>query len=421
MKRVVLLFVTTVFMLAAMSALPAFAQPTAPISVTVDGLAVAFDVHPAIRDGRTLVPFRAIAEDLNVNVNWDSTVQTVHATDGSNTLRLQIGSTTAYLNGTETALDVPPLIIDGRTLIPLRVFSEAFGCEVVWNANARLVTITSPPQPMTVVGYYALGDSRTSSWTNLFGRPYPETAPGRTDVVGELALGWYSLDTQGNLLTESTTGWQRPAGWENVLQAAAQYGLGTEMVVHMTNRDRALESMLRSRTAVEQAVAQIKREAALYDGVNLDLEGLGLSAAGAELTRIRQDFTAFVSLLAAELRPAGKRLTLTLHAPNSAYKGYDYRALGASADRIVIMAYDYGPKPEPDHLVRSAVEAAASAVPAHKLILGISAPSETPASLVAKVGIAKRYKLDGIALWRLGLISDDMWDGLRRSVRRPGR
>ncbi len=80
------------------------------------------------------------------------------------------------------------------------------------------------------------------------------------------------------------------------------------------------------------------------------------------------------------------------------------------------LAYDYGVKPEPVSQVTQAVEMALTAVPAHKLILGISAPSETDASIAAKVGIAKRYNLNGIALWRLGVISDGMWQNLRSGI-----
>jgi len=81
------------------------------------------------------------------------------------------------------------------------------------------------------------------------------------------------------------------------------------------------------------------------------------------------------------------------------------------------MAYDYGPKPEPVNLVRQAVEMAiAAGVPPEKLVLGISAPAETPESILTKVGIGKRYDLAGIALWRLGLVSDEMWTALRTAI-----
>lgn len=82
------------------------------------------------------------------------------------------------------------------------------------------------------------------------------------------------------------------------------------------------------------------------------------------------------------------------------------------ADRMIIMAYDYGVKPEPEILVRQAVETAAAVVPPQKLQLGISAPSETTQSILAKIKIAKEYNLNGIALWRLGLITREMWDVL---------
>lgn len=62
------------------------------------------------------------------------------------------------------------------------------------------------------------------------------------------------------------------------------------------------------------------------------------------------------------------------------------------------------------------VGASAHLVPANKLILGISAPSENAESIAAKVGIAKRYNLNGVALWRLGLINDGMWQTLRDSL-----
>ncbi|WP_041424030.1 stalk domain-containing protein [Thermosediminibacter oceani] len=393
---------------------PALAQEKG-ISVLIDGLPVYFDVSPIIKDGRTLVPFRAISEALNVPVVWNQKTKTITASDGHINLRLRIGDKTAYRNNTPVKLDVPPLIVNGRTLIPLRFFSEAFGCKVEWDAAASTVKITSGPKEMTVIGFYALGDSKTSSWTNLFGKPYPEHSAGNTGAINELALGWYSLDKNGNLLTMSTTGWQRPPGWENVLQAASLYNLRTEMVIHATDSGGDITGLFSSKEAMEKLAAAIAEESKLYSGVNLDLEGLGLNESQEVLLQTRQNFTYFVRILSERLDPS-KTLTLTLHAPNSAYKGYDYRALGEIADRIIIMAYDYGTSPEPVNLVLQAVEKAKAEVPPGKLILGISIPNETAQSMIAKIGIAKRHRLAGIALWRLGLISKDEWELLRNTV-----
>ena len=89
--------------------------------------------------------------------------------------------------------DVVPRIIDGRTLVPLRLFSEAFGCQVNWIAETRTIRIASPPRAMNVIGFYAIGAERASRWLDLFGAPYPDISKGNTDIVGDLALGWYTI------------------------------------------------------------------------------------------------------------------------------------------------------------------------------------------------------------------------------------
>ncbi|HHV77569.1 MAG TPA: copper amine oxidase [Syntrophothermus lipocalidus] len=416
MKRLLSITLISMVILAGGFALPAYAQEQKEIPVLIDGLPVTFDVQPVIQNGCTLVPFRAIAEALNVKVNWDGTAQTIIATDGKTSIRLQIGNNTAYRNDSPILLDVPPQILGGRTLIPLRFFSEAFNCKVEWDNSINGVRISSPSKQTTVIGFYALGDSKTSSWSNLFAKPYPEHSGGNTDVVSELALGWYSLDKEGNLLTRSRTGWQRPDGWEKVLEAANKYNLKSEMVVHVTDGDGTISSLLKDEAAMTRAVDSIVMEARLYQGINLDFEGLGYQDSGEQLKTVQDEFTRFVRLLAEQVKAANLTLTLTLHAPNSAYQGYDYKALGELANRIIVMAYDYGSKPEPVSLVRQAVEMAKANVPPEKLVLGISAPTETPESILTKVGIAKRYNLDGIAIWRLGLVTGEMWEALRSAV-----
>lgn len=389
---------------------------TVAVNVYLDGLPVSFDVQPQIHDGRTLAPFRALAEALHVKVDWDGSTNTVTARNSQTTVRLQIGNATAYLNDAPVQLDVPPALVNDRTVIPLRFFSESFKCRVEWEDDTNIVRIFSPPTTMAVTAFYALGDTAASSWTGLFGTPFPNTAGGHTGQVSRLALGWYSLDQDGNLLTSSSTGWQRPEGWQSVLAAAKKYNLETEMVVHLTDGQGTLSNLLANPPAVHKAATKIAREAAGYNGVNLDLEGLGMTEQGEELAKVRNSYTEFVRQLAVELKANNRQLTLSLHPSNSAYRGYDYRALGELADQVIIMAYDYGPKPEPVNLVIQAVEEATASVPAGKVLLGISAPGETPQSWLVKAGIARRYNLGGIALWRLGLVPGEAWDTLRATI-----
>ncbi|SFG65601.1 Glycosyl hydrolases family 18 [Desulfotomaculum arcticum] len=416
------IFIFVLSLIIALTILPMIQNAAAAqsnVSVLIDGLPLQSDAEPVIMNGYTLLPFRSIAEALNVNVDWDGGTNTITAWNQETKVILQINNKTAVVDGiagnhSTVNLEAPPIILNNRTLLPLRFFGEAFSCQVSWNNESREVSINSPRKDMTVVGFYALGDEKTSSWQNLFAKPYPETSPGNTDAVGGLALGWYSLDEQGNLTTVSTTGWQRPEGWEIVLQQAAAFKLNTEMVVHLTDSGSMITNLLKDPAVRTKAVNSIKNEARSYQGVNLDFEGLGWE--NGQSSGINNEFTAFVSELSNELKPEGLNLTLSLHPLNSVYQGYDYHALGEAADSIIIMAYDYGVKPEPENMVIQAVELALNSVPADKLVLGISLPNETPRSLAAKIGIAKRYNLQGIALWRLGLISEPMWDVIKANV-----
>jgi len=82
------------------------------------------------------------------------------------------------------------------------------------------------------------------------------------------------------------------------------------------------------------------------------------------------------------------------------------------------MAYAYEGEngPEPMRRVDEAIRLALDDVPAEKLMLGVSMGSENAASLDAKIGLAKRYSLKGIAVWRLGLIGEEAFRVIRAEV-----
>jgi hypothetical protein len=101
------------------------------------------DVAPIIVNGRVLVPLRAIFEALGATVVWNANDQSIVATKGSITINLQIGSTTALNNGAQVTLDTAPQIVGGRTLVPARFVSEALGAQVTWDATNQKVNITT--------------------------------------------------------------------------------------------------------------------------------------------------------------------------------------------------------------------------------------------------------------------------------------
>ncbi len=113
------------------------------ITVTLNGQILSFDVPPQIINDRTMVPLRAIFEALGASVDWDEGTKTVTSSKDGTTITLTIDSNTMYVNGNAVALDSPACIIDGRTLVPVRAISEAYNTNVDWNGDTRTVTITS--------------------------------------------------------------------------------------------------------------------------------------------------------------------------------------------------------------------------------------------------------------------------------------
>ncbi len=105
-----------------------------------------FDVEPIIENGRTLVPLRAIFEVMGCAVYYynEDGKQIVSAHRANDSLMLTIGENKMYFNDKEISLDVPAKIKNGRTLVPLRAISEAFECEVFWDGETRTIYIYSP-------------------------------------------------------------------------------------------------------------------------------------------------------------------------------------------------------------------------------------------------------------------------------------
>ncbi len=113
------------------------------IKVLVNGSRYFMDPGPYIKNERTMVPMRRIFEILGAQVIWNEQEMSVTAIRGSDTIKLNIGSTTAYKNGIPILLEAAPEIIPevNRTMVPLRFVAEAIGCSVEWDNITRSVNI----------------------------------------------------------------------------------------------------------------------------------------------------------------------------------------------------------------------------------------------------------------------------------------
>lgn len=397
-----------------LEAAPVQVRAEAPPNPTVilDGLPLQFDVAPMLVNGRTMVPFRAIAEALNVNVHWNNDTRTITATEPDREVRLTIDDTTATVNGEAYTLDVPPIIVSSRTLVPLRFFSEAFDAHVEWNGNLRQVTIVSPVRPMRILGFYAI---------RSFGERH------YVPDMSHAAYGWASLTAEGRVtLTENPDfDWPEPAGEitaERLLEDARQAGTRRYLMIHKTDVDGALTRLVLDEQrilAMAADTAAIVREKG-FDGALLDFEGLGLTETGEELQRVRNGFTRLVQAVAQEMRLQGKETIVSVHAPNGAYHGYDYAAIAREATFLQVMVHDYGQsgvfEPEPVDRVIEGLEMAVEQVGPDKVIMGILFTHETPETMWQKVGLAKRYGVAGISVWRLGEVGEEAMRVLRSTV-----
>jgi hypothetical protein len=118
------------------------------ISVYVDGEKLEFDVPPQLINSRTMVPMRFIFEKLGAVVSYDEETETVTAflQDGdeeATIVILQIGNPVGFTNNSQIELEAAPVLIDGRTLVPVRFVSESLGYEVDWEEGSKSVIITS--------------------------------------------------------------------------------------------------------------------------------------------------------------------------------------------------------------------------------------------------------------------------------------
>ena len=98
--------------------------------IVVNDEVVAIDAAPMIKDSRTFVPFRALAEAFGATVQFDAATQAVVAELDGTKVVMTIGSEVYTVNGVAKTADVAPFIADGRTYVPVRFAAEAFGITV---------------------------------------------------------------------------------------------------------------------------------------------------------------------------------------------------------------------------------------------------------------------------------------------------
>jgi|GEM_PF-5515625 len=122
------------------------------IKIQVNGRYLTMDVAPVIVNDRTLVPIRVIAEALGAQVLWHEAVQTVNITLGDTAIELYIGKISASVNENAAELDAAACIIEDRTFVPLRFIAEAMDADVDWDGEVRTVIIQTESPLYAFIG-----------------------------------------------------------------------------------------------------------------------------------------------------------------------------------------------------------------------------------------------------------------------------
>ena len=117
------------------------------ISLEIDGTVIRTEVPPTVIGGRTMVPVRDIFEACGSNVTWDPATKKITGSKGGKNVVMQVGSNKLYMNSSVATMDCTPVIIEGRTLAPARYVALGFGGTTQWDALNKVVVITGVTTP----------------------------------------------------------------------------------------------------------------------------------------------------------------------------------------------------------------------------------------------------------------------------------
>ena len=214
---------------------------------------------------------------------------------------------------------------------------------------------------------------------------YAISSYSQLDLAGEMdavSAGWGRMTWNGETALLSTTSadgneYAIPSGYDEVTDHLSARNVPLYLSVFMEGQE--LKDLLASDTGRAQAVEQIVNELTVdyqaigenpYSGVTIDFEGLRSAQ--------REDFTAFLTALDAELEDLGKDLYVCVSpvlGGSSWYDGYDYAAIGRLADRVILMAYGYDAR-DMSGFVGSRYHETAATAPIGQVYLGLAALTE---------------------------------------------
>jgi hypothetical protein len=111
-------------------------------NILMPGKNLKFDVPPVIKEGRVLVPIRSISTALGAEVTWYAETKTATIVYGETEILFDVEAMEVSVNGDEIELDVPAELMEGRIVVPLRFIVENMGLNIEWEPETETVEIT---------------------------------------------------------------------------------------------------------------------------------------------------------------------------------------------------------------------------------------------------------------------------------------
>ncbi|MGI9950961.1 stalk domain-containing protein [Moorellaceae bacterium AZ2] len=167
-------------------------RPVAGPAVCIEGRPVTnWEIPPQFYQGCLLVPVRQLAPSLGAVANWDGSSQEVVVSSPKVTVRFQIGSTEAAVNGEKVILPAPPIIREARTLVPLRFLAHTLGWRVKWNANTQTADLLGLPERAYINAFPGRLAFTNDNCLWLLDGSTPGAAPVQVTEKGAVEiLGW---------------------------------------------------------------------------------------------------------------------------------------------------------------------------------------------------------------------------------------
>ena len=109
---------------------------------TLNGEQKTMDVAPIIRNSRTMLPVRYVAEALGAEIGWDGATSTATLKTADTEIKITVGAAEAIVNGQAVKLDSPAVIVSDRSFMPVRFVAETLGGTVAWDGATSTATIT---------------------------------------------------------------------------------------------------------------------------------------------------------------------------------------------------------------------------------------------------------------------------------------